>query len=419
VLSAARYLEQASALGDQLYREALWDGDRCSWGGAAVAWVDGGPQVVWRTVEADLYSGTSGIALFLASLFAATGDEKYRIAALGAMRQALSLQDAIVPSAVLGFYSGLTGVAFASETVGRLCLAAELAAEAVALARRLTNVDPTIHESDVLGGLAGAIAPLLILARRLSESDLQQLALRAGEVLLERAQKQRNGWSWPRYPNSHGLGLLGYSHGTAGIAASLIELFAYTADKRFLDAGEAAFAYERHWYDARQRNWPDLRNMAEQGGAPTFPIQWCHGAPGIGLARLRGFSVTGDEKLRDELEIAAISTMDDLATIDEPRRQGTSGVNYSLCHGIGGNADFLLQAGLTLGVKQWVVQAQLAGQVGIHRNSRTHDTWPCGVSGGGETPGLMLGLAGIGLFYLRLYNPVAVPSILLVDPSIA
>jgi hypothetical protein len=37
--------------------------------------------------------------------------------------------------------------------------------------------------------------------------------------------------------------------------------------------------------------------------------------------------------------------------------------------------------------------------------------WPCGISVG-CTPGLLLGLAGIGYFYLRLYRP-SIPSILL------
>jgi lantibiotic biosynthesis protein len=35
---------------------------------------------------------------------------------------------------------------------------------------------------------------------------------------------------------------------------------------------------------------------------------------------------------------------------------------------------------------------------------------------GGETPGLMLGLAGIGYSYLRLCDP-AIPSILIVQPE--
>jgi len=44
-------------------------------------------------------------------------------------------------------------------------------------------------------------------------------------------------------------------------------------------------------------------------------------------------------------------------------------------------------------------------------------TGPCGVVSGGETPNLMLGTAGIGYFYLRLYDSSAVPSVLLTQPT--
>jgi lantibiotic modifying enzyme len=42
--------------------------------------------------------------------------------------------------------------------------------------------------------------------------------------------------------------------------------------------------------------------------------------------------------------------------------------------------------------------------------------WLCGVPLGVETPGLMLGLAGIGYQLLRLANPQAIPAVLLLDP---
>ena len=47
---------------------------------------------------------------------------------------------------------------------------------------------------------------------------------------------------------------------------------------------------------------------------------------------------------------------------------------------------------------------------GIERYAKRGHPWPCGMNG--ETPNLMLGLAGIGYFYLRLAIP-AIPSILL------
>jgi lantibiotic modifying enzyme len=47
----------------------------------------------------------------------------------------------------------------------------------------------------------------------------------------------------------------------------------------------------------------------------------------------------------------------------------------------------------------------------MERYARTGVSWPCGTHSG-ETPNLMLGLAGIGYFYLRLAVP-QVPSVLL------
>jgi lantibiotic modifying enzyme len=47
----------------------------------------------------------------------------------------------------------------------------------------------------------------------------------------------------------------------------------------------------------------------------------------------------------------------------------------------------------------------------VERYARTRAAWPCGTHTG-ETPNLMLGLAGIGYFYLRLAQP-QVPSVLL------
>ena len=86
--------------------------------------------------------------------------------------------------------------------------------------------------------------------------------------------------------------------------------------------------------------------------------------------------------------------------------------NWSLCHGLAGNAEVLLAGHDILG-ETWNGAAALAREVahgGIERYAKRGHAWPCGARG--DTPNLMLGLAGIGHFYLRLANP-AIPSILL------
>jgi lantibiotic modifying enzyme len=90
--------------------------------------------------------------------------------------------------------------------------------------------------------------------------------------------------------------------------------------------------------------------------------------------------------------------------------------NYSLCHGLGGNCDLLLYSKESLGKKfdTYIDQLDLLYQVGtagIQKYSKGNLSWPCGIPNG-ETPSLMIGLGGIGYFYLGIYNPKKNPSLL-------
>ena len=86
-------------------------------------------------------------------------------------------------------------------------------------------------------------------------------------------------------------------------------------------------------------------------------MAWCHGAPGIGLSRLRSFKLNQDNLLAQEAVVAANTTMRYL------------------------------------------------------QNPQT------GVLGGAETPTLLLGTAGISLFYLRLNPASTVAPVLMVGPG--
>ena len=80
--------------------------------------------------------------------------------------------------------------------------------------------------------------------------------------------------------------------------------------------------------------------------------------------------------------------------------------DFSLCHGAAGAADSLVAAGDPSG---------LARELGLHGLEQFHGRrsgFPCGLPEG-TTPGLMLGLAGIAAFYLRLADR-SVPSPLII-----
>ena len=130
------------------------------------------------------------------------------------------------------------------------------------------------------------------------------------------------------------------SHGAAGIAWALLQLAAATGDRRFREAAEAGLAYERSLYVAERRNWPDLRSGSEEGdGSPNFLSTWCHGAPGIALARLDGLRHLDDGTVREEIAIALETTL----------REGF-GRGHCQCHGDLGNLEPLLLAQDRLGL---------------------------------------------------------------------
>ena len=87
--------------------------------------------------------------------------------------------------------------------------------------------------------------------------------------------------------------------------------------------------------------------------------------------------------------------------------------NFSLCHGDGGNADLLILAADLLSRPDLRREAEAAGARALDRFEDTRSPWPCGVPGAGESPNLMLGVAGIGYLLLRLNDSEGIRSALL------
>lgn len=409
------FLDAAAALGARLCREAVWDGGRCNWMGDAQDAVAGHLVVVHRAMGPVLYDGTVGIGLFLARLYAATGRTPFRTAARGALRQALGARDRVPAEFAVAVHAGLTGMAWALAEAGDALGEDEWTAASARLAEEIEGVEPHPAAVDVISGSAGAIPVMLELARRHGRPGLADAAARHGEFLLERARRHEAGWSWHTLDSPVRAHLTGYSHGVAGVALALLELWAATDDERFREAAEQGFRYEAACFSAEHGNWPDFRLFGDPAAAaaspPSYALAWCHGAPGIGLSRLRAYELTGDAARRREAEAALATTS---RALDAAVLPG-GGIGYSLCHGDAGNAELPLMAARVLGDGAAAERAARVGRVGIERYLAADAPWPCGVPGGGETPNLMLGLAGIGYFYLRLYDP-ATPSVLLIAP---
>ncbi len=393
----ARLLEAACAVGDQLVRDAVWWDGRCTWLGDAVELDEDEWRVVHRSCAGDLYAGTSGVGVFLARLAEHTGDDRHGAAARGALLQALAGADGD-----LSLYGGATGVAWAAAEAGRATGDDELLEHAAALTARIAaDAAGGVFADDLVGGRAGVALGLLDLGRRLGLPAARSAALDLGEALVAVAHRDASGLSWPLGTPPGEPGLCGLGHGAAGVAHALLELHAAGGDAALGAAAASAAAYERAWLSPAQANWPDLRGLERDavaaGTLPAYSSFWCHGSVGVGLARLRAWELTGSQR---DLADAGIA----LQAATHDARALVAGGDPSLCHGVAGLAELFLYAGEVLGRPEHrAVGCRLAATI-VDARERT-GTWGSGVLGGGEAPGLMVGLAGLGCVLLRAALP--------------
>jgi len=412
-IEGTTFLDVALQIGDRITLEAICHEDMCNWIGAVVQKDSGRRDVVYRALGPDLYNGTAGIALFLAELYAATGGRHIRRASLGAIRQALAFSSEL--SSPLAFYTGQLGIAYAAIRVGITLNQDDLVESGMQLCDSCVQDCTRPRAYDLLSGTAGAIVGLLAVDDLLGCQSFAERAVQLGEDLLLFAKRSREGYSWasPGLKTAHNL--TGLSHGASGFGYAFSELYKVTQKLEHRIAAERAFDYERHWFDAREKNWPDFRKARAPGRSKRNALSpwqfagfWCHGAPGIALARLRAHELLNDESYRVEALIGLDTTA---RRIEADLLNGAN--NFSLCHGLAGNAEILLDGSRLLG-SDADVQSHLAyevAQVGMQRYTGKAATWPCGLPGV-DTPGLMLGRAGIGFFYMRLQQP-SISSILL------
>jgi lantibiotic biosynthesis protein len=405
------FLEQASNIARGICRDAIWSDGCCNWMGPSIdsfnVW-----DVRQKSFGPDLYSGTSGVALFLAALAHLQPDRLVRRTAEGAARHAYEHAGDFAPALRVGLYSGRIGVAWALIQTGEFLGDCTWQERGLAL---LDDLDADIDDAgvDLMSGFAGAIPALIQLSRRYSRPAWIELASRWGDRLEKAAVRSPEGWSWKTFElpgKSDGRNLTGFSHGAAGIGWAFCELFAATGELHFRDAAEAAFGYERAFYSADHQNWPDFRDYLWPAGSspePVYATAWCHGAPGIALSRLRAWRLTGSPEARLEAEIAFRTTQRALDLPGAPRS------GFCLCHGCAGNADLLLEAAREFGIPDLRTAAEKTGYSGIEQFESERLPWPCGIQGAGESASLMLGTAGIGYFYLRLAN-LELPTVLMI-----
>ncbi len=408
-------------IGVALGQEAYWDreGRICNWMGRSTAELTelGGPITpTSAALGPDLYAGSGGIALFLAQLHELTGNTEFRRIALGAIAHSIRQLEHLRTTGMvspLSFFCGYVGVAYVARRVGALTGSTGLDTQVASILDRVAQSISGPHVFDVIGGNAGAIVALIALSRSTELEGCLGLAIALGEELCQSAIRQGDTCAWePDAASGPGMAstpLTGLSHGAAGIGLALFELHAASGRLDFLETARGAFAYEDSLFDPDEVNWRDLRLPPR---LPAFARSWCHGAPGIALARLRASTL--DPNRRDVyLTKARKAIITTLNAIED--RLALSRCDATLCNGLSGLVEVVLIAGQMLEEPSFRDRALAAGRALIDRHGESGD-WPSGAPSGGPNPSLMIGNAGIGYTFLRLHDPERVPSILVISP---
>lgn len=362
-----------------------------------------------QPIEQDLYGGLAGIAVLVAAYRREVGAGRADpVAGLGELfdavlhtldlaarkRESIERDRFKVRPRAPGGYIGLGSQIWSHLLLARWGVDGGAGlARADALAAYLPAAAAADRSSDVLTGIAGAIPPLLALARAGGEPRHRAMASELGDLLEARCRREGATAFWvdqERWPD----GLGGFAHGVTGIGWALSKLARAGGEERHAALAEAAFAFEEALFDAQEGNWLDLRGI--DGIRST--AAWCHGAVGIGLAHAD--LDPSLQRTTSRLQVARAAAA--------AARLGL-GWNHCLCHGDLGSWELLdraIAADLAPpGVSREGLLAEILGSIENHGPV-------CGSIREVFMPGLMTGLGGIAYQLLRAHPGSDLPSVL-------
>ncbi|MCP3802214.1 type 2 lanthipeptide synthetase LanM family protein [Allokutzneria sp. A3M-2-11 16] len=376
----------------------------------AIGWITltpaGGGHWELGPAPKDLRSGTAGIGLFLSTVAAYTGDTEIagtaHTVADHLARWAAGAGDQLGRSALdrpdPGAFGSVGGLVHYLTHTAVLLERPDLLGLAQSLLRPLAAHVQHDQRFDLVSGSVGAILVALGLHQVLPGSQALEVAHAAGRRLVLS----------PALVPGTGIGI---SRGASGIAYALARLHAVDPRPEYAETVHAALRHERDHLHPERHDWTAPR--AEGCTAARAPLLgWCHGVPGVGLARAGIAGLSGDWDVRDDLDAAERATA--LALFGETGGLLASVGDHGLCHGDLGALELLVLAAHR---RSDVDGLRRCGQAARAVRDRGREAgWRTGPARPESVPGLMHGRAGIGYNLLRLVAPELVPSVLLLEP---
>lgn len=253
-----------------------------------------------------LYSHSPGVVLFLLELYRATGDRNVLAQACAGADHLTASLPANVESQKCGLYIGIAGIAYVLELTHEASGEAKYRRAAVDYIQAIERAAITDSEgaswgdeNDIVFGSAGTGLTLLWWAERTHSVQTHRLATAAGRKLLARAESTPDGGLRWRASGAAERLMPNFSHGTAGTAYFLATLYAQTRERAFLDAALRAARHVLTIAEVKQDTC-SIRHHFEADGTPAdlYYWGWCHGPVGTWRLFHRLAEVTGAKEWR-------------------------------------------------------------------------------------------------------------------------
>ncbi|HEV2843638.1 MAG TPA: lanthionine synthetase LanC family protein [Thermoanaerobaculia bacterium] len=324
-------------------------------------WLNGPERPEGLISTPDLYSGTSGIVLFLLELARATGDKAWREeAAAGADYLIATLPERLdLRMSSPGLYTGLAGIGFTLHRVyketgdEKYRKAAVRCRDLIHAAAQPAGAGVQWGEiTDIIGGAAGTGLYLLNVAREMDDASSRDLAVRAGLRLAELGIPEAGGLKWRMNPEFKRL-MPNFSHGTAGNAYFLATLHRETGRKEFLDAALAGARYLRSIANTQGDGCLIFHNEPE--GKDLYYLGWCHGPVGTARLWVRLHQIDGEAGWLEWARKGAKSIL--ASGVPEEKRPGFWN-NAGQCCGSAGVAAFFLDLAKLTGDESYRAHAR-------------------------------------------------------------
>lgn len=325
-IKKAEYIKTAKTIADRILKAAkvsIVDGEK------ELCWVNYNPvghdeiYYEYGPLESDLYSGTTGIGLFLIYLWKKSGDDKYLNAAYACIRPVIRAMEQIDSdsSYLIGAFNGLSGYIytfskFYENTKDPVML--KLIEEGLTKLRLIYEKDTTF---DIIGGSAGAIKVCISLVNGLEgkvKKQAEDLLLDLSDFIIENASIIKNEHiAWQSGINDQIY--TGYAHGSSGIEDALNSLYSIYPNLKIKRALDNSNKFVESMYMADKKNW---KSAYDKDG---YSNAWCHGAPGILYSKMKQGQIGDYHEEVKELQRNAL------------------GNNICYCHGDIGNLEILME----------------------------------------------------------------------------